>query len=91
MSEEQKQNATVQTAGLPPVLPFQLRLRSLKSTRQTFARLLREYGKGRVPESLYKNLIWGLGGLITAFKEEREESTAKKLEAVEERLERLEA
>lgn len=67
-------------------VPLTLRLRSPKATRQTFARIIREYGRGNLDERLYKSLVWGLSQYLGAFKIERELEIEKRLEEIEDQL-----
>ena len=78
------QNDTATSEG--PRIPFDLRLRSLKSSRQTHARLLREYARGTIDEPTYKALIWGLSNYLSYLRAEREQELERRLDAIEERL-----
>lgn len=73
--------------GAPPALPFQLRLGSVKACRQSMTRVIREYAKGRVDESLYRALIWGLSQLITYWKLEHDLQIEKRIDELERLME----
>lgn len=69
-----------------PRASFLLRLASLKSTRQTFARLLREYAAGRVDRDTFRDLCYGLGGFLAVFSKEIDNDFDDRLTKIEERL-----
>ena len=64
-------------------LCFDLRLRSLKSARQSYARLIRERARGNVPDKDFKSILWGLNGLLAYLKAESEEDFEIRLQALE--------
>ena len=70
----------------PAPLPFTLRLRSLKSTRQSMARVLREYGKGNISQKIYRDLIYGISQFAFLLKTEKEAEIETRLQAVEESI-----
>ena len=65
------------------VAPFDLRLGSVKSCRQTLSRLVREYSRGNIEEAPFKTLTWGVSQLIAWWRLEKDIQ-------IEERIERLE-
>lgn len=69
-----------------PSLDFNLRLASLKSARQSVARIVREYGKGRVDEKLYKGVLYGLQTLLAFQKAEAEHEIERRLEEIEQAI-----
>ena len=72
----------------PPIF-FALRLRSLKSTRQSMARVLREYGKGTISQQVYKDLIYGISQFSALLKTEKEFDIESRLLQIEEVIESL--
>lgn len=68
-----------------PRVPFNLRLGSLKSTRQTFARILRAYAAGTIDQDSFKAMVYGLGGFLAVFKAEVDGDFDDRLTAIEER------
>jgi len=77
-------DATEKQGGTP--VPFKLMLHSVPATRRTFARIIREYAKGRIAESDYKAVIWGLSQYLGAFRLEKDIELEKRLEALEDRI-----
>ncbi len=74
------------TAPEGPRLPFVLRLRSLKASRQTHARILREYAKGTIDTETYRAVVWGLNNYLAYLKAEQAEELERRVIALEERL-----
>ena len=70
VADLQEQNIAEAEGGPPRRTGFDLRLRTLKSTRQTFARVLREYARGNMDEGTYRALVWGLSQFISGYKTE---------------------
>lgn len=68
-------------------IPFQLRLGSIKSCRQTMTRLVREYGAGKVDDGTYRAVIWGLGQLISYWRLETDLRIEDRIDAIEKALE----
>lgn len=64
-----------------------LRLGSVKSTRQTLARLIRAYGRGEIDERTYKAILYGASHLLSAFRLEIDSSIETRLSEIEQRLE----
>ncbi|SIP92997.1 hypothetical protein SAMN05920897_101319 [Alkalispirochaeta americana] len=79
-----EQNNRKQSRGVP----FALRLRSVASTRQTFARVLREYARGTISQDEYRQLVWGLSQYLGALRLEKESEIEDRLQEIEERLNR---
>jgi len=71
----------------PPV-PFDMRLGSLRSSRQTLARLIREWGKGTISEESAKTGTWLMSAYLGFLKLESSEDIEKRLAAIEKALER---
>ena len=69
----------------PPV-KFALRLGSIKSTRQTMSRLIRERAKGNVADGDFKSIIYGLAQLQSYWRLELDTEIESRLEALEARL-----
>ena len=67
--------------------PFSLRLRSIKSARQTLARILRERGKGNIDRETFRDLIYGMSHLLAFMKTEKELDIEERLQVIEDRLE----
>jgi len=67
-----------------------LRLRSATSTRQTFASVLRAYGRGEIPQDVYRQLVWGLSQFLSAFRLERDLAIEERLDAIEAAIDRRE-
>jgi len=70
----------MQTTGLESA---QLRLNTLKNTRRTFARIIRLYARGEIQRDLYRDLCYGLGGLLSYWKTELDAEVIDRLEALE--------
>lgn len=88
-------NKTVEQApgGLPSIIPrigFDLRLRSLKSSRQTLARVLREYGRGTIDDATYRGLVWGLNNFLGYLRESGAEELEVRLKTLEAKLDEIE-
>lgn len=66
--------------------PFSLRLRSLKSSRQTLARIVREHARGNLDRDTFKDLVYGMSHLLSYMKTEKELDVEARLEAIEDRL-----
>ena len=64
-------------------LPFALRLASLKSCRQSAARLVREYGRGRIDDATFRGVLYGLQTLLAYVKTEKDFDVEKRLDALE--------
>lgn len=68
--------------GATPV-PFQLRLGSPKTCRQTMSRIIREHAKGTIDGTTMRSLVWALGQILAYWRFERDGE-------IETRLARLE-
>lgn len=90
MKEIEMKRRDKEPGGGGRVAPFDLRLGSVKSCRQTLARLVREYSRGKIEEGPFKTLTWGVSQLIAWWKLETElqiEERVKRLEEIAEELE----
>jgi hypothetical protein len=67
----------------PPAPLPRLALNSLVNTRKSYARLIRAYTRGTVPEAQFKAVCYGLGGLCAYWKEEKAVELEKRIEAIE--------
>lgn len=76
------ENKQRESAGVP----LTLRLRSPTSTRQTLARVIREYGRGNLDRDMYKDLVWGISQFLGAFRIERDLEIEKRLQEIEDQL-----
>jgi len=76
---EKPDNGTVGSGGPPP-----LRLTTLKSSKTSFARVIKAYAEGTLDEKTYRNLVWALGVFIAYLKAESEQEIIKRIEALEE-------
>ena len=79
MLEKEQNNQGAASGGCP----FQLRLRSIRSSRQTYARICRERGKGTLDEKVYRSLLYGLNGYLAFLKLEKEEDLEVRITALE--------
>ncbi|MCF7939506.1 MAG: hypothetical protein K9L68_12975 [Spirochaetales bacterium] len=66
-------------------LPYALRLRNLKCSKQSFARLLRAYSRGEISQEFYKDLIYGLSQYAHYLKMHSEQEILERLEKLEEK------
>ena len=66
----------------------QLRLNNLENSRKTFARLIREYAKGNIPRTVFRDLCYALVGFLSFLKTEKELDIEERISALEELLER---
>ena len=69
-------------SGTPPV-PFNIRLGTIKSTRSTFARVIRAYADGTISDQIAKNLSWMIGQYTNILKLENEQDNEERLLALE--------
>jgi len=67
----------------PDVLGFNLRLRTLKSSKNTFAKLMRERAAGRMDDGLFRSLIWSMSVYIGFLRLETEQNINDRLDALE--------
>lgn len=65
-----------------------LRLRTVKSSRQSFARILRAYAKGELDDTIFKAMVNGLNVYLSYLKTESEQTIEVRLTALEESLKR---
>jgi len=75
------------TVDTPRRLDFDLRLRSTKSTRQSFARILRGYARGEIDEQTFKSLVWALNQYTGLLKLQTEEDLIKRMDEIEKQME----
>lgn len=75
--------AEIGPSGGPRRVPWDLRLKTLSSSRATFARIVRGYANGLLDEGTYKNLAYGLGLFLAYLKTEREDTFEARLSALE--------
>lgn len=64
-----------------------LRLNTLANTRKTYARLIRAYFAGRLPDRAARTGAFMMSGLIAAFRLEKDLEIEARLEELERRLE----
>ena len=87
MARKNEQNDDDEGQTLPPAagkgLGFDLRLRSLNSSRQTLARLIREYGRGAIPQDVFKDLVWAMSQFLGYLKESQTQDLEARLAALE--------
>ena len=76
------------TNNSTPPIQFNLRLRSIKSSQQTFARLIRAFGKGEIEEKPFKSLIWALNCYSGYLKLNTEDELLSKLKDIEKSMEK---
>lgn len=60
-------------------VPFSLRLASVKSTRQSFARIIRAYGKGLIEREVFRDLVYSLSSFAVLLKMETDGDIDKQL------------
>lgn len=61
-----------------------LRLNTPTNCRKSLTKILRLYSQGRLDDSIYKSLVWGISQLIANFKVELDFSTSKRMAQLEE-------
>lgn len=87
MSDLQQFAPEPEDGGTPRRLDFTLRLNTLRGVRQSMARVIREYGKGNVPDHVFRGAVWALSQLTGTFKVELEyEQIERRLAELERRL-----
>ena len=67
-------------------LPFRLRLASLKSARQSVARIVRSYAKGEIDPATYKGVLYGLQNLLAFMKSEHDYQIERRLDEIEDEV-----
>jgi len=77
------------TKPTPPI-PYSLRLRSLKSSRQSLTRIIRSWGSGEVSTADAKNAAWLLQTLLSYHKETELVEVTDRLAKLEKALKDLE-
>jgi hypothetical protein len=71
-------------------IPYNLRLRSLKSSRQSLTRIIRSWGSGEVSTADAKNAAWLLQVLLSYHKESELVEVMDRLTKLEKALKELE-
>jgi hypothetical protein len=71
-------------------IPYTLRLRSLKSSRQSLTRIIRSWGSGAIETATAKNAAWLMQVLLSYHKETEIIEVMDKLAKMEKRLKELE-
>lgn len=87
---DEKNKTAMQAPGGSPRLPFDLRLRSLKSSRQSLARILRAWGRGEISEQVAKTSTWLMSMFLAYLKESTSEELEARLAGIERKLGELE-
>lgn len=90
--DENERNVKHDAATLPPSrpIPFDLRLRSLKCSRQTLARILRSWARGEIDESTAKTGTWLFSMYLGYLKAGLEEDIEWQLKKLENRVKQIE-
>jgi len=70
-------------SGGTPRLPFNLRLRSTKSAKNTMARLAKSFAKGEISEEVFKTLIYFMQQYLGYLKQEDNIDLLCRIEAIE--------
>lgn len=73
-----------------PRIPYNLRLRSLKSSRQSLTRIIRSWGSGEVETVTAKTAAWLLQVLLSYHKEAETAEILDRLTKLEKQLKELE-
>lgn len=63
-----------------------LTLNSIPNTRRTLSRIIRARAAGKLTDSTYRSLVWGLGGLLAYWRLESDLSVEERLDRLESRL-----
>jgi len=69
--------------GTPPRLPFSLRLRTSKSSKNTMSRIGRSYAKGEIDETVFKNMVWFMSMYLNYLKQDDNIDLLCRIEAIE--------
>ena len=83
--EDKKDNLQV-TPSTPA-----MRLKNLKASRLSFARLIKSRAKGEIQDSTFRSLVWSLGLYIGYLKVENEIQLEERIKTIEKTLKRQEA
>ena len=67
-----------------------LRLNNLAAARSTYARIIRLRASKQIDRILYRDLVFGMNGLLAYFRTESEAAITERLAILEERLNRYE-
>jgi len=81
VKNSEKEDKNIQ--GTPPLLPFQLRLKTSKSSKNTLARIGRAYAAGQIDAETFKNLTWFFSQFINYLKLEDNIDLLCRVEALE--------
>jgi len=85
MSEKQVKTDKNISGGTPR-LPFQLRLRTSKSAKNTLARIGRAYASGEIEADVFKNMTWFMAQYIFYLKNDEAVDFDCRLTAIERTL-----
>jgi hypothetical protein len=80
-----------ETDNFPMPLDWSPRLASLRSTRTTYSRLVREFAAGRISREDMRVWSYIMSTMLTIVKAETDEEANKKIIEIEQRLGELEA
>lgn len=73
-----------------PRIPYNLRLRSLKSSRSSLTRIIRSWGSGAIETSVAKTAAWLLQVLLSYHKETELSEVLDRLSKLEKQLKAVE-
>lgn len=68
-------------------IPYRLSLRTVKASRQTFARLMRGYADGTIDRDDFKTLIYAFSHYLQFLRLEKDLNIEERMEALEAQLE----
>lgn len=66
--------------------PPRMVLNTPQNCRKTMARLVRYRSTGKIDDSTYRALVWGLSQLLGYWKHETDQELLQRIEAIEERI-----
>jgi len=69
----------------PPPLP-RLALNTLENARKSYARLIRGYMAGKIPEPIFKAVCYGLSGFLGYWREEKSIELERRIEMIEQSI-----
>jgi hypothetical protein len=64
-----------------------MRLNTIENSRRTLASIIREFHKGKIDETTFRALVYGMSKLLEYFRIEKELQIEERLDAIEDRLE----
>lgn len=67
----------------PAPIDFQLRLGSIKSTKSSMAKIIRQYSKGLMSHIQFRNLIYGFSSFLSVCKMDNEQETERRIGRLE--------